>query len=275
MFIMFYLFVFKNFLIPKTLESNKKIEDTNVKVVNQLNLGEDHLEGKRELSQGIANIAESRAREDIYNFNFIDAVNKLESTISDYSFESLSNYENLKNIQIDLIVMSHFEQMLERNDVNRLKDSIRNLNDLENFFISVMWLDRANREDLIFSNESINPIFDGGIRIIDKRKINKNEKSFLSRVDTSFSDIQDIYEVEFEIENNELLAYIIVNNDRYVFYNILEKNKGSTHYLTIKEWEKAYQNTFQNNSSNTKNFEGVEELDNEMQSEETDILPSL
>lgn len=204
-----------------------------------------HTKGKI-MTEAIVNSVEQQARYKISQFDFVGAQDYMAEVVADYDINNSPAFDKIKKMYHDLALMSKFEYLVESKQENILKNMIQNLQDVENFFISVMWLDRADRESFIYMNDSINPVFYGGVKVLKKEIV--DEENIHEEIRRRFEDIDEVIKFEFDIEDNILLAYIVKSNDKFHLFKIVEKEEGTTHYLTIKEWRDFY-NKFNGNDS--------------------------
>lgn len=272
--ILFLLIVLIYFIaINKTMTFNNSNINKDLQSLNDIDIYKDRESilntEKRIVTKSMLDSVEKKARKDISNFNFRDANDYIDEKLSNYDIENLSvNFKDFANMYFDLPIMCQFEFLKSHKENKQIRELIKNLQDVENFFVSVMWLDRQEREYLIYMDDSINPVFNGGIKITNKQKVDKNEEIDLDRVDVRYSNIEDIIKIEFEIEGNDLIAYIVKTEKGLGFYKITEKNKGSTRYYTIDEWEEIYKE-INDGLRTTKKSNDVEE-NNEIQEKKGD-----
>lgn len=207
-----------------------------------------HTKGKI-MTEAIVNSVEQQARYKISQFDFVGAQDYMAEVVADYDINNSPAFDKIKKMYHDLALMSKFEYLVESKQENILKNMIQNLQDVENFFISVMWLERSEREAYIYMNDSISPVFYGGVEIIKKEIVNKkNIEDIYEDIKRRFENIDEITKFEFKIENNELVAYIVKSNGKFHFFKIEEKIEGSTPYYTINKWHKIYKNEFNFNN---------------------------
>lgn len=212
----------------------------------ELKAGISYGDGTQIMTEPIAESIEQKARTIISQFNFAKAERYLADTLKEYDINNSPAFNKIEKLYHDLPSMAYFPYMLETGQINLLKDIIKDLEDSENFFISVMWLDRADRESFIYMNDSINPVFYGGVKVLKKEIV--DEENINEEIRRRFEDIDEVIKFEFDIEDNILLAYIVKSNGKFHLFKIVEKEEGTTHYLTIKEWRDFY-NKFNGNDS--------------------------
>lgn len=198
--------------------------------------------GEKIMTEAIASSIEQQARNKVSQFDFVGAERYLADTIADYDINNSPSFNRIKNLYHDLPSMAKFPYMLESGQDNILKEIISGLEDSENFFTSVMWLERPDRESFIYMDDSISPVFYGGVKVLKKEII--DEKDIQDEIKRRFKDIDEVIKFEFDIEDNILLAYIVKSNNKFHFFKIEEKIKGSTLYYTINEWRDFSQNSF-------------------------------
>lgn len=145
---------------------------------------------------------------------------EIRNMIRKFEFQKANKYvseitnEAIKN---DLPIMCSFETLAYYEQYNELRNLIKNLKDIENFFVSAMWLSSEERKYLIEDLDSLNPEFYGEISII------KN-------IDN---------EIEFKIEGNKLICYIKQKEDGGFYINNIKaiEMKDGYNYFTLREWE--------------------------------------
>lgn len=193
------------------------------------------------MSQNVIKTIEKSARAKIANFQFSKAEKDITDAIKTYNIKDSSSFKDIEEMYFDLPAMIQLPYLLSYEDNENIARLIKNLKDNENFFVSVMWLERPEREKFIYTGDSINPVFYGNMEIISKNKINIQDIlniEALKNINKRIKNIEEIYEYEFEIENNVLIAYVVKANNSYGVYKIIEKIDDSTNYYTINEWNK-------------------------------------
>lgn len=210
------------------------------------------------------------ASEHLINFEFTKAVNSISNNLEGYNTEDSEVYNDYLDTYKELALMSKFESMKEYGEDSYLRESIEGLRVPDNFLISVMWLDSFERRYLIKTSKSLNPIFNGGVIIKKSKIVEKEDSPHLKNVEISIKDIKEIIEYEIEIEENELLAYVVVDSSgNLFFYTMIEKVEGSTSYITIEKLD-SYLNTIKGNLSNDKTKKPVEEKIEDAETEEVE-----
>lgn len=238
--------IFSNKLNIKNPSNNSDIEKQDVNKEDNNNEEEDK---KRIATKSVLDVIERETRKNISNFDFSLAERNMANKITNYDIDNSPDFESLKEMYFDLPIMAQFENLKKYEQYEQIKNLIKNIKDSENFFVSVMWLDMKERENFIYMDDSINPVFDGTIEIINKNIVKQTERDVLDRVNVRFSNIKEIIEIEFKIEDNYLIAYIVKLEDELKFYKIIEKIEGSTHYITIEEWERIYRRIERNKTT--------------------------
>lgn len=274
----------QNEIIENNPENLNNIEKDNVidfgEVNNEENITYNNNGSNRVATSSILDVIERTARKHIANFNFSTAEDSITSSIADYDISNSPDFDNLKDMYFDLPVMIQFEHLKSYNENNQLIQLINGLRDSENYFVSVMWLDRKERENFIYMNDSVNPVFAGELEVLNKNRIVDFNIEELDGLSKRFSNIEYVDEIEFEIEGNVLIAYIAKVNGKFMFFRMIEKFEDTTIYYTIKEWNEL-QNEIKGNLSplkeskeskdlNFKNDTFIDNLDEEIEKQKED-----
>lgn len=125
----------------------------------------------------------------------------------------------------------------EHLDLEGIKNIISHVRDPELLFFAVMRLDPLNRAEVILNKDSLNPVLeDDTIPLV--LKIDEEEE-LLAEIRPLYQDVQLMHRVLFEVEGNQLYAYIMEYPDgELVFYSIRNLPGKTTPYKTISEWER-------------------------------------
>lgn len=249
--------------IDKNVNGTKDYTETTNYTSKELEDGISYGDGTKIMTEQIAKNIEQKVRGMVSQFEFSKAEKYLTNTLEEYDIEKSPAFNKIKNLYYDLPSMVNFPYMLESGEIDLLKNIIWDLDDVENFFVSIMWLERAERQSFIYMNDSINPVFYGRIKILSKEKVDK--ENIQDDIKRRFENIDEVIKIEFDIEDNTLLAYIVKSNDKFNLFKIEEKEKGSTHYLTINEWNE-FDNKLNNNNSQIN-----EKFDNTMNENNSNI----
>lgn len=199
-----------------------------------------------ELTNDISNVIISNVMTRLMNFNAHDAISYLDTELAKYNLDSdAESFVKIDNLYRDLSKMVQVNYALQNGEEEIVYDIIKNIEQPLVHLISTLSLDREQRLPLIGSVESLNPVFDGGISL-ETPLIQSNYD-----VMTAY-DVLEVAIIPFEIEGNQLIADYLYTTNGLILYRIYEKSEGSTHYLTIKEWEEMM------NISNTSSEEEKE-----------------
>lgn len=239
-----------------------------IKGDNHVTYGDDN---GRILSEAMARTIEEEARRLVADFKFFEAERYVANAIAQYNIKDSESFKYIKGMYDEFPIICKFSDLLSYGENQLLIDSIKSLKDNENFFISVMWLEMGNREYFIETTDSVNPVFSGGITVLDRNIVKAEDREVLGRVGDKIKDIEEIVEYKFDIEGNVLLAYIVEGKDRLHFYKIVEEVEDSTYYYTISEWQDLFrelniidehdEHGDENEVGNTTLYEYEEDLD--------------
>lgn len=264
LFIAIILFTFV-YILNKTIiekQETKNINNKSNKIKNEKNLDKNREDKKKTiydknnhitysfnnkngniLTESIAKTIEEKTRKKILQFKFLEAHDYMADAISEYDIENSPAFKSIEGMYRDLAIICALPQVLEDGNNMQVLEMIKSLNDNENFFIISMWLDDELRKYLLCKKDSINPVFIGNIKIIEKKTINADDSKHLTDVERVIEDVQEIVKYRFEIEDNELCAYIIQAKDGFYFYKITREVEGTNYYPTVEEWEKIWKET--------------------------------
>jgi len=234
-----YIFFITNITLSKknTFKNNQKIQATANKKEDKSQVGEKAENNKADIKEKIFAFKFEEAEQDLLKFK--------ESNESNFSKNA-----DLKEMLNELALMANFKEMRERNENKRIIELIKSFKNSDDFFASIMWLEDSDRKYLIESSESLNPVFYGNVKIINKREISLKDLNDLYNIKSKIENIDKCIEYKFEIENYNLLAYIIKADDNLYLYSITETEEGKTPYFTIEEWDKFYEETQKNLDKN-------------------------
>lgn len=216
-----------------------------------------------------------RTKEDLYNFKFQEINEAIHESLDGMLFNDSKKHNDFKRIYAEMSLMASFLDLKEREQYDLIYDIIKDFKNPDTFFTSIMWLSSANRKHFIMTSDSINPGFEGGLNILEKKEVKLEDMDNLSNLTSRIKDIEKIYEYTFGIREDKLIAYIVESKDKLQLYKITEKVKGSTNYLTIEEWDNVLMELRSNLKSKDKDSnleeESVHEVDED--GEEGEAIP--
>lgn len=199
-------------------------------------------EHKRDISERKAIQYESEARTYFREFKFMEGANYLQQVISDTPQDGNAQklYELLFASSLLANIPSNEEESASQLvDMQGIKNIMSNIKDPELLFLGVLKLDPLVRAEVILNKDSLNPVYEGIPHIL---KMDEEEGDFLEEIRILYPDIQTLHRILFEIEGNQLFAYIMEYPDgKLVFYSIRNLPDRITPYKTISEWEKIFE----------------------------------
>ena len=172
-------------------------------------------------------------------FNFSEANDLALKTLRERVLDDSEASKILNRMYQDSATLNNLSIMKTSYQQNNYKDFLSVIIDKDNFFIAVMYLDRPERTIFISDRNSLNPIFRGGIEIKSVTDIDPNSTLFIESSYMNFN-MTNLWEYQFVIEGNEMIAYVGKGDKGYFIQKIEEVNKGTTNYLTLAQWDDAY-----------------------------------
>lgn len=182
------------------------------------------------LPEGVALSIEIEAREFIRTFKFEKAEELIVSKIQDYDIQNSDAYKKiLEPIRLDLPSLSQFDYLREYNDNAMIEDMIKRMVDPTNLLVASLWVDNQSRENILISEDSLNPIFE-----------EINEIGPISKTNTpidGFTGAEDVYEIPLMLDGYKLKA-IVINEYGWLYLHSINEVEGvESPFITIKEWK--------------------------------------
>jgi hypothetical protein len=116
---------------------------------------------------------------------------------------------------------------------------LNSIKDPENALLGALVLDDRYRAEIIIEQDSLNPIFDGGVRILKQSEV--TEGDIFVNVNNMYKDAKTLHKIDFEIEGYHLVGYVIEFENGYSkLYTILPVDGSNPPYKSIREWQKIY-----------------------------------
>lgn len=114
---------------------------------------------------------------------------------------------------------------------------LQGVRDPEMALLGMLSIDLKERNELLMSLDSLNPVFEGNVQITSKTEAPKDVVDTLSIM----FDVKKVHRIDFAIEGNSLFAYVIENSEGYSYVNaIYEKEVGTTSYVTVRKWSELF-----------------------------------
>lgn len=199
-------------------------------------------ENKQDISRQKAEQYEGEARAYFREFKFMEGANYLQQVISETPKDG--NAKKLHDLLLASTLLANIPDNEEEStaqlvDIQGIKNIMSNIKDTELLFLGVLKLDPIVRAEVILNKDSLNPAYDGVPRIL---KMDKEEGDLLKEIRILYPDVQTLHRILFEIEGNQLYAYIMEYPDgKLVFYSIRNLPGKTTPYKTISEWEEIFE----------------------------------
>ena len=190
-----------------------------------------------ELDEAHAVMIYENAKDMLHKLEFVEAETYIYENIKDYNLNLNDNYNKyLKDRHLDIPIMTYLSEAEEYNNVNMIRDLLVEIKDTENYFLGIMSLTAKTRIGLIPMPNSINPSFSGDIKINSVNEVDYKNIKELSTIDGRIDNIIKVTEIDYTVQQCDLLAYIVTNDMQHTLYTMLEKEKGATHFITNDEW---------------------------------------
>lgn len=201
---------------------------------------------------------ELEARKLFRQFQFLKGAELLKEAVDQYDLTT-NKGEELKNLYFDASLLANVipdEEATggEMPEEEGIKAIFQHLHDPELALLGVLALPDDIRGEIILNKDSLNPIFSGDVLIY---KVEEEKGEMRDQVLVLYPNIQRLYRIDFNIEGNNLIGYVLQYPDgRVAVHSIQEKVKGSTNYYTISEWEELYKrfNLKKSSSSGDKHY---------------------
>ncbi|ADO59527.1 hypothetical protein [Paenibacillus polymyxa] len=205
-------------------------------------------EQKRRSIQSLeAEPLEQEARQDFRNLKFMNGVEKLQSIVNEVEdkdegamlhqlyFEGSMLANLIPPSEEDEISGDHGETI----EFDGMVGILSMIKDPENALLGTLALNDRYRAEIILEQDSLNPIFDGGVRILQLSK--ETEGKIFEDVFNMYKSAKTLYKIDFEIEGHHLVGYVIQFADgTSKLYSILPADGAKPPYKSIREWQKIY-----------------------------------
>lgn len=199
------------------------------------------------LTPDIAASKEKEVRSLLRQFKFDEAGEVARDALNRFNAEE--NGEILNQLNYEAALMAN----LDSYDTRNLREIVSGIKDPENHFLAVLFVRAEDRDQIIVSPDSLNPVFYSPVRIKSFKIIEKEDP--LVEKYLNLDEVAKVYKFNFVIDNNELYALQAeMNNGEQVFLGMFEVNKGSTYYKTVKELREALAESEQMLKENRKIF---------------------
>lgn len=187
---------------------------------------------------------ESSARDMFRDFEFLNGTESLYEAIQTYSEEG--NGEKLHILYQDgsmLANLSHSHEEEGAGDEGHVEniDGILTLlsgvRDPEMALLGVLSLSLQERNAIIPSLDSLNPVYEGVIQVVSVEKETGDKLDSLS----AMYDVKTLHRILFNVDGYSLVAYVIEDSQGYSHLNsIYEETPGSTNFLTVRKWNDLF-----------------------------------
>lgn len=169
----------------------------------------------------------------ISRFRFLDAAEKLEP----FFLKGALSDDEVKVYRDASLLATIFATEGEKPDKEQIPILFEHLQDVETVLIGTLALPDDLRGKVIVNKDSLNPIFDGIVTILNTEEETGEVKRTISYRQ---GHVDQVFRVNFIIEGFPLIAHVMKQGERVRVYEIIEKEEGTTPYRKISEWEKMY-----------------------------------
>jgi len=212
-----------------------------------------------EVSEQDARRYENSARELFRAFEFVEGSESLYEAIRTYKEEGRGMTLHVLYQDASILAnLGHSHEEEEEGDEGHVENIegilsiLSGVRDPEMALLGTLSLDLQERNAVIPSLDSLNPIFDGRVQVIDKEE----ERGSVFDTLSVMYDVKTLHRITFMVDGFSLVAYVIEDSQGYSHVNsIYESEKGSTHYLTVRKWEELFKKESQSKKSAPKSSE--------------------
>lgn len=196
-------------------------------------------EGAPNMSDIYAKTIIKQMRELNSNFEFEEAGKVGYEALNAYKLTDSETCKQLNRLYYDSGMMQGIKVKKDVYNDTDYRGLLSTLRDKEDFFNAIMYIERPHREELITESQSLNPVFTGGMYIKNVAAVDPESDLYITCSAMNY-DVTELWKFEFEIEKNDMIAYIGKGRDGYFIQKIEAAKEGSTNYLTVEQWEEAY-----------------------------------
>ncbi|MFF2531562.1 hypothetical protein ACFVS2_21880 [Brevibacillus sp. NPDC058079] len=190
---------------------------------------------------------ENEARKAFRNFEFLKGVEDLKSIVDQVENkepgEKLHQFYFEGSMIANLVPPTEEQEMTgdhgEMIEFDGMVGILNSIKDPENALLGTLVLNDRYRAEIILEQGSLNPIFSGGVRILNKST--EATGDIYVDVINMYPNVKTLHKLDFEIEGHHLVSYVIEFADGYSrVYTVLPVEGVKTPYKTILQWKKIY-----------------------------------
>lgn len=182
---------------------------------------------------------ETTSRELFRSFEFLEGHDYLTEQVAIYSEEGEGKL--IHQLHRDSAMLANLGHVMEAvheeghvTDVDGMYSILSGIEDPEMSLLGMLNVGVPARNELLLSYDSINPVFDDQVIVFG---IAEETDEILIREINQVYEAENIYHIEFEVDDSELYAVVVENPAGYSYvYGIYEVEEGSTVFLTVREW---------------------------------------
>ena len=198
------------------------------------------------ISDRDANLYITTARGHFQKFEFLKG--------SEYLYEATRKYDDIdggKTLHtlyedgslLSNIAHSHGDEHSDEGlvgEVDGMLVILEGIRDPEMALLGTLSLDLKARNIILPVMDSLNPVFEGNVQIMEKTPVNPGEYGNFAYG----KDIKVLHRINFHLEGYALYALVVENPQGFSrLYAIYEQEKGSTNYLTVAKWNELFKGT--------------------------------
>lgn len=218
----------------------------------------------KELTEATAKTLEEQARRLYREFKFVEASEFLTDIVNDYKVEDSEYFSNLETLYRESSLMYYLP--LVEGDNDQVISIVRSITDVENHMLATLFIDSSLRDYLIHTEDSISPIFYGGVNVKTKRLLSKDDFNYKEAIRDN-NDIENMFEFEITVETFAFKAYIVESKKDTYFYKIVEEEENSTPFYTISEWREIDKKFNQKSKKEVEDEEDIQAIEEVLDSE--------
>lgn len=162
--------------------------------------------------------------------------------------EKRQSYKFTESYNLNIASIFHdAEIMMALKDYDYIKQGevAKSMLNPEMMVSGTLMLEEKSRRGVITDKDSLSPIFDGPVKIKEHEIIsNENDEGIVKRIYNFCTGATVVHKITFEIEKNELIAYVVEYSDKTLeFFGIYAPDGVETYYQSISFWEQIEADT--------------------------------
>ncbi|HCL4480231.1 TPA: hypothetical protein N2D99_002319 [Clostridium botulinum] len=170
---------------------------------------------------------------------YSDIISKVSEQMKNYNFTEGKNLK-ISSIYYDASIMIN---TLTVPEIQKGK-IVKGMKNPEMLVIGSMQISEKSRRDVIYDFQSLSPIVNGEIKIINHEVLNMdNADRYVQSISNILVGADRVHKIEFSIEGKNLYAYIVeYKNATLQFYGIYAPEDVKHNFKTIEFWAKMDEN---------------------------------